>query len=84
MTALVTDFCKGFIGALYVNKENMALGLVKEGLARVSDYLDRVPFANELLAAQEQAQKEQRNVRSQENANFQTLSLISFTDLARL
>lgn len=52
----------GFIGALYVNKENMAVALVKEGLARVSDYLDRVPFSNELLAAQEAAQKQRKNV----------------------
>lgn len=58
----INGFNAGFIGALYVNKENMAVALVKEGLARVSDYLDRVPFFNELLAAQEAAQSSRKHV----------------------
>jgi staphylococcal nuclease domain-containing protein 1 len=32
------DKSGGFIGALYVNKENAAISLVKEGLANVHDY----------------------------------------------
>ena len=43
------DKAGGFIGTLYVNKENIAIALVKEGLATVHSYsADGLPWAKQL------------------------------------
>jgi staphylococcal nuclease domain-containing protein 1 len=60
-----SDVGQGFIGTLYLNKsENLAVSLVKEGYAHVSDYgADRVPFAKQLQEAEADAKQAHRNVR---------------------
>ena len=53
-----TDKVGGFIGSLYVNKENVAVMLVREGLARVDEY----NATGQLKEAEEAAKKEKKNV----------------------
>lgn len=53
-----TDKVGGFIGSLYINKENLAVLLAREGLARVDDY----NATKELQEAEEAAKKEKKNV----------------------
>ena len=44
-----TDKSGGFIGTMYVNKENVALELVKEGLAAIHAYsADALPWVKSL------------------------------------
>ena len=59
-----TDKSGGFIGAVYFNKtENVAVTLVKEGLATVHSYsADGLPWAKQLYDAEEEAKKEHRCV----------------------
>ncbi|MBW0476193.1 hypothetical protein O181_015908 [Austropuccinia psidii MF-1] len=69
-----TDKSGGFIGILYFNKtENLAIHLVKEGLASCNEFsLDRSPFGKELKIAEEEAKKARKNLWKdfdQENAN---------------
>lgn len=53
-----TDKSGGFIGNLYVNGQDVAVMLLKEGLAKADDYCQ----SKELLSAQEMAQKEGKNI----------------------
>lgn len=53
-----TDKVGGFIGALYLERENVAAALVREGLARTDEY----NATNELKSAEEAAKKEKKNV----------------------
>lgn len=53
-----TDKAGGFIGSLYVNKENVAVLLAREGLARVDEYNP----TEELRQAEAAAKKEKKNV----------------------
>ena len=47
------DKAGGFIGALYLNKENIAIALVKEGLATVHSYsADGLPWEKQLYDAE--------------------------------
>jgi staphylococcal nuclease domain-containing protein 1 len=58
-----TDKMGGFIGAMYAGGQNVAVELVRAGLATVHEYsVQSLPFAAELLAAEEQAKKERKNV----------------------
>lgn len=54
----------GFIGSLFFNKtENLSVLLVREGLASCNEFsLDRSPYGKELLAAEEEAKKNRKNV----------------------
>lgn len=57
------DKSGGFIGAMYSNGQNVAVELVREGLASVHEPSARhLPFGNELFAAEEEAKKAQKNV----------------------
>ncbi|KAI0063561.1 transcription factor [Artomyces pyxidatus] len=58
------DKSGGFIGALYVNKnENAAVTLVSEGLASVHSFsADTLPWAKQLYDAEEEAKKAKRNM----------------------
>ncbi|KAF9481526.1 hypothetical protein BDN70DRAFT_830817 [Pholiota conissans] len=58
------DKSGGFIGSLYLNKtENVALALVKEGLATIHSFsADGLPWAKQLYDAEEEAKKARRNV----------------------
>ena len=50
------DRVGGFIGTMYVNRENIAKGLVEEGLASVHAYsAEKTGHANELFAAETRA-----------------------------
>ena len=53
-----TDKVGGFIGSLYVNKQNVAAMLVREGLARVDEYNS----TQELKSAEEDAKREKKNI----------------------
>lgn len=53
-----TDKAGGFIGALYVGKENVAAMLAREGLARVDEYNP----TEELKQAEAAAKREKKNV----------------------
>ncbi|KAK9894247.1 hypothetical protein P389DRAFT_174287 [Cystobasidium minutum MCA 4210] len=53
-----TDKAGGFIGSLYVNKENVAVLLAREGLARVDEYNP----TEELRQAEAAAKKEKKNM----------------------
>ncbi|KAJ2928320.1 hypothetical protein H1R20_g8782, partial [Candolleomyces eurysporus] len=59
-----TDKSGGFIGALYLNKnENAAVALAKEGLASVHAYsAEALPWARQLFDAEEEAKKSRRNI----------------------
>ncbi|KAI0162014.1 tudor domain-containing protein [Xylariaceae sp. FL1272] len=53
-----TDKVGGFIGDLYINRENFAKALVEEGLASVHQYsAEKAGNANELNAAQQKAKE---------------------------
>lgn len=57
------DKAGGFIGAMYSNGQNVAVEIVREGLASVHEASARhLPFGAELLAAEEEAKKAQKNV----------------------
>lgn len=57
------DKAGGFIGAMYSNGQNVAVELVRQGLASVHEPSARhLPFGNELFAAEEEAKKDQKNV----------------------
>ncbi|KAK7053364.1 hypothetical protein VNI00_003990 [Paramarasmius palmivorus] len=58
------DKSGGFIGALYFNKtENVAISLVREGLATVHSYsADSLPWAKQLYDAESEAKAAKRNV----------------------
>ncbi|KAG9014511.1 hypothetical protein FRB93_013636 [Tulasnella sp. JGI-2019a] len=58
------DKSGGFIGAMYYNKdENVALNLVKEGLATVHAYsAEGLSWSKRLFEAEEEAQKAQKNI----------------------
>jgi len=50
------DRVGGFIGTMYINRENVARGLVEEGLASVHEYsAEKTGHANELFAAENRA-----------------------------
>ncbi|RSH91298.1 hypothetical protein EHS25_009597 [Saitozyma podzolica] len=58
-----TDKQGGFIGAMYANGVNVAVELVKEGLASVHTYsAEALPFGRELAAAEEEAKKNRKNL----------------------
>ncbi|KAF8070533.1 hypothetical protein FPV67DRAFT_1025672 [Lyophyllum atratum] len=57
------DKSGGFIGSLYLNKENFATALVKEGLATVHGYsAEGLSWARQLYDAEAEAKKAQRNI----------------------
>ncbi|CAL1707496.1 unnamed protein product [Somion occarium] len=58
------DKSGGFIGALYLNKnENAAVTIAKEGLATVHSYsADSLPFAKQLYDAESEAKAAKRNI----------------------
>ncbi|EPQ57603.1 hypothetical protein GLOTRDRAFT_99467 [Gloeophyllum trabeum ATCC 11539] len=58
------DKSGGFIGALYLNKnENAAVALVKEGLASVHSYsAESLPWAKQLYDAEAEAKREKRGL----------------------
>jgi len=61
----VTDIDRvgGFIGTMYVNRENVAKGLVEEGLAAVHYYsAEKSGNANELLAAEKRAKEARKGL----------------------
>jgi staphylococcal nuclease domain-containing protein 1 len=59
------DKAGGFIGALYANKENAALALVREGLASVHAYsAEGLAWAKQLYDAEAEAKAAHRGVRS--------------------
>ncbi|RPB05282.1 hypothetical protein L873DRAFT_1663782 [Choiromyces venosus 120613-1] len=61
----VTDIDRsgGFIGTMYVNRENVAKGLVEEGLASVHHYsAEKSGNANELLAAEKRAKEAKKGL----------------------
>ena len=58
-----TDKQGGFIGAMYANGVNVAVELVKEGLAEVHSYsAENLPFGRELAAAEEEAKAARKNI----------------------
>lgn len=60
-----TDKQGGFIGAMYAGGHNVAVELVRAGLANVHDFSAKhLPFGAELQAAEEEAKKERKNVGS--------------------
>ncbi|KIY49308.1 transcription factor [Fistulina hepatica ATCC 64428] len=60
----MTDKSGGFIGALYVNKaENVAVTLLREGLASVHSYsADNLPYGRDLYEAEAAAKKARLNI----------------------
>lgn len=57
------DKVGGFIGTLYINRENFAKTLVEEGLATVHAYsAEKSGNANELFAAEQKAQDARKNL----------------------
>ncbi|KAF5370772.1 hypothetical protein D9758_002014 [Tetrapyrgos nigripes] len=58
------DKSGGFIGSLYLNKtENVAVSLVREGLASVQPYsADNLPWAKQLYDAENEAKAAKRNI----------------------
>ncbi|KAG6842174.1 hypothetical protein C0991_001667 [Blastosporella zonata] len=57
------DKSGGFIGSLYINKENFALALVKEGLASVHGYsAEGLSWARQLNDAEAEAKKARINI----------------------
>lgn len=59
-----TDKSGGFIGALFLNKnDNLAVTLVKEGLASCNEFsLDRSLYGKELKSAEEEAKRNRKNL----------------------
>lgn len=58
-----TDKQGGFIGGMFIGNNNVAVDLVRSGLATVHEPSARnLPFGNELLAAEEEAKNERKNV----------------------
>ncbi|KAL7275763.1 hypothetical protein RUND412_001270 [Rhizina undulata] len=58
-----TDRNGAFIGTMYVNRENVAKGLLEEGLASVHEYsAEKSGHAKELLAAQKKAQEARKGL----------------------
>ena len=58
-----TDKTGGFIGSLYVNRENFARSLVEEGLAEVHAYsAEQSGNANELFAAEKKAKEARKGM----------------------
>jgi len=59
-----TDKQGGFIGSMYIGGNNVAVELVREGLASVHSFsADGLPFGRELTAAEEEAKNAKKNVR---------------------
>lgn len=57
------DKVGGFIGTLYINRENFAKSLVEEGLASVHAYsAEKAGNANELFAAEQKAKEARRGI----------------------
>ena len=60
-----TDKQGGFIGAMYLGGSNVAVELVREGLATVHSFsADGLPFGRELASAEEEAKNAKKNVRN--------------------
>lgn len=58
-----TDKTGGFIGGMFIGANNVAVDLVRNGLATVHEPSAKsLPFGAELLAAEEEAKKERKNV----------------------
>ena len=58
-----TDKQGGFIGAMYLGGTNVAVELVREGLASVHSFsADGLPFGRELANAEEEAKSAKKNV----------------------
>jgi endonuclease YncB( thermonuclease family) len=58
-----TDKQGGFIGAMYLGGSNVAVELVREGLASVHSFsADGLPFGRELASAEEEAKAAKKNV----------------------
>ncbi|KAM0752525.1 hypothetical protein T439DRAFT_324618 [Meredithblackwellia eburnea MCA 4105] len=60
-TVDATDKSGGFIGKLYLNKEDVAVLLVKEGLAKVDPYADE-RVVKDLMEAEAEAKKAKKNI----------------------
>jgi len=57
------DRVGGFIGTMYVNRENVAKGLLEEGLASVHGYsAEKTGHANELYAAENKAKQNHKGM----------------------
>lgn len=57
------DRVGGFIGTMYVNRENVAKGLVEEGFASVHEYsAEKTGHANELFAAESRAKAARKGI----------------------
>lgn len=57
------DRVGGFIGTMYVNRENVAKGLLEEGLASVNEYsAEKSGHATELFAAENRAKQAKKGV----------------------
>lgn len=73
-----TDKQGGFIGAMYLGGSNVAVELVREGLASVHSFsADGLPFGRELASAEEEAKAAKKNVCS-------TMMIKLTSDLGRL
>jgi len=60
-----TDKQGGFTGAMYLGGSNVAVELVREGLATVHPFsADGLPFGRELASAEEEAKNAKKNVRT--------------------
>lgn len=58
-----TDKSGGFIGAMYANGQNVAVELVKEGLASVHEpSAEKLPFGRELTSAEEEAKSGRKGI----------------------
>lgn len=57
------DRVGGFIGTMYVNRENIAKGLLEEGLASVNEYsAEKSGHGNEFLAAEKKAKQAKKGL----------------------
>ncbi|KAM0791327.1 hypothetical protein ACM66B_005797 [Microbotryomycetes sp. NB124-2] len=63
-----TDKSGGFIGKMFINGEDVATMLVREGLARVDDYAAE-RGERDLITAQEEAKRAQKNIWSSYDAS---------------
>lgn len=57
------DRVGGFIGTMYVNRENIAKGLLEEGLASINEYsAEKSGHGNEFLAAEKRAKQARKGM----------------------
>ncbi|KAJ9108141.1 hypothetical protein QFC19_002609 [Naganishia cerealis] len=71
----------GYIGTMFNNGANIAIDLVREGLATTHPYsADNLPYAQELYAAEEEAKKAKRNIWADYEETVQVQSQPSGSD----